>query len=157
MKLKHQFLALIALIVLGFVIVGGCAYWGLSKMKVNGPIYSQIVQGKDLVADILPPPEYILETHLVVHQLRYATTAAEREELIKRLDVLKNDLKTRYEFWKQANLDQAMNKPFFEVAYGAAERYFQKLYAEFLPPFVAMAARSLHLSCRISACKTQSC
>lgn len=54
MKLKHQFLALIAVIFMGFTIVGGFSYWGLSKMKVNGPIYMQIVQGKDLVADILP-------------------------------------------------------------------------------------------------------
>ncbi|MBL0124638.1 MAG: hypothetical protein IPP88_18555 [Betaproteobacteria bacterium] len=116
MKLKHQFLALIAVIFMGFTIVGGFSYWGLSKMKVNGPIYMQIVQGKDLVADILPPPEYILETHLVVHQLRFATTAFERDALIKRIDALRKDFDERNVYWKQANLDQALNKPFFEEA-----------------------------------------
>jgi methyl-accepting chemotaxis protein len=133
MKLKHQFLALVAVIFVGFVVVGGFSYWGLSKMKVNGPIYLQIVQGKDLVADILPPPEYILETHLVVHQLRFATSPSERGALIKRIDALKKDFDERNVYWKQANLDHALNKPFFDEAYGAGQRYFKKLSADFVP------------------------
>ena len=37
----------------------------LSQLEVNGPLYQRVVQGKDLVADILPPPEYVIETYLV--------------------------------------------------------------------------------------------
>jgi hypothetical protein len=33
-------------------------------VKANGPIYVKIAQGKDLIADILPPPEYIIESYL---------------------------------------------------------------------------------------------
>lgn len=37
--------------------------WTLDQVRVNGPLYARSVQGKDLVADILPPPEYALEAH----------------------------------------------------------------------------------------------
>ena len=51
----------------GGVLVAGClvmlatTQYALHTLKVGGDIYRQIVLGKDLVADILPPPEYILE------------------------------------------------------------------------------------------------
>ena len=41
----------------------------ISKVKVNGPIYGQVVNGKDLVADILPPPEYIIESYLTAYEM----------------------------------------------------------------------------------------
>ena len=47
--------------VLGFFSFGFAFYDTLTKLKVNGPIYVDIVQGKDLIADVLPPPYYILE------------------------------------------------------------------------------------------------
>src|SRR5262245_6999533 len=38
-------------------------------LVINGPYYAQLVQMKDLVADILPPPAYIIETYLTVLQI----------------------------------------------------------------------------------------
>ena len=42
---------------IGFSAVVLTGHVALSKLKVGGPIYDQISQGKDLVADILPPPD----------------------------------------------------------------------------------------------------
>ena len=53
-----------------FSIITG--WWlALEKLKINGP-YQQIVTVKDLVADILPPPEYIIEPYLVISKVREA-------------------------------------------------------------------------------------
>ena len=41
----------------------GFGLWSTSTLniaKVHGPYYNRIVQGKDLIADILPPPNYII-------------------------------------------------------------------------------------------------
>lgn len=70
MKLSHfsirqRFVALLALFLVGFLVTGIWSLRTLSYLKVNGPLYEHIVQGKDLVADILPPPEYVLEPYLV--------------------------------------------------------------------------------------------
>src|ERR1700704_465761 len=51
-------------VALGFSAVVLAGALALSNLKVGGPLYGQIVLGKDLVADILPPPEYILESYL---------------------------------------------------------------------------------------------
>ena len=38
--------------------------YALKQLRVGGPLYTQIKLGNDLIADILPPPEYVLEAYL---------------------------------------------------------------------------------------------
>ncbi|BBJ23259.1 hypothetical protein [Candidatus Nitrotoga sp. AM1P] len=68
-KLAYRFGLIVLSVVVGFSIYGMWSFKTLNELKVNGPIYHRIVQGKDLVADILPPPEYIIESYLVSLQL----------------------------------------------------------------------------------------
>lgn len=53
----------------------------LNQVKVMGPIYTEIASGKDLIADILPPPAYIIESYLTSHALADSETPAETAEL----------------------------------------------------------------------------
>ncbi len=56
-----------AMALFGLVTAAGLAavvftgIYALSDVKVGGPLYNQIKLGNDLVADILPPPEYVIE------------------------------------------------------------------------------------------------
>jgi methyl-accepting chemotaxis protein len=47
----------VALFMLGFILFGLVAYSTLNTLRIKGPYYNQIILGKDLVADILPPPQ----------------------------------------------------------------------------------------------------
>src|SRR5213080_703115 len=49
---------------LGLGAVIATSVYGLSQLKVGGPLYNQIKLGNDLIADILPPPEYVIESYL---------------------------------------------------------------------------------------------
>ena len=49
---------------LGLGAVIATSVYGLSQLKVGGPLYYQIKLGNDLIADILPPPEYVIEAYL---------------------------------------------------------------------------------------------
>src|ERR1017187_10342229 len=84
-KLWHRFAFLVGLFAFGYIIYGVWSFKTLNELKVNGPIYQRIVQGKDLISDILPPPEYILESYLVALQLYVADDRAEQDRLIERL------------------------------------------------------------------------
>src|SRR5438105_12300911 len=78
------------------------AYSTLETVKVNGPFYQRIVQGKDVVADILPPPEYIIEANLVVYQIADALETGDRgaiDGLIQKGKTLREDYETRHAFW----------------------------------------------------------
>jgi methyl-accepting chemotaxis protein len=85
-------------------IIGFGYYSGLvlNQTKVNGPLYKQIVQDKDLLADVLPPPAYILEAYLVAHRMKEAKDAETQSRLIEQYKQLKQDYYKRIEFWSDA-------------------------------------------------------
>jgi hypothetical protein len=58
-SLAAKFVA--AVMIFGCALSSGASYFSFSQLKVGGPVYKQVAQGKDLVADILPPPEYLIE------------------------------------------------------------------------------------------------
>ncbi|MFA6014409.1 MAG: methyl-accepting chemotaxis protein [Gallionellaceae bacterium] len=131
-SLKQRFAVLIAAVALGNLVLGGWFYKTLAEMKVSGPIYTKIVLGKDLVADILPPPEYILESYLVTLQLARAQPE-EVNALADRLKVLHNDYNTRHEFWLQQTLDGNIKQTLTETAHAPAARFYELAETRFTP------------------------
>ena len=118
---------------LSFLLFFGVAISTLNKLKVNGPVYQNIVQGKDLIADILPPPEYIIESYLVALQMLGNINEELLATLIKRSDRLKNEYLTRYAFWKTDLVDGQIKSTMLETAYRPAIAFFDVLNLKFIP------------------------
>jgi len=132
-RLSHRFAIMIILFVVGFLIFGGWAFKTLYDLKVNGPLYQRIVQGKDLIADILPPPEYILESYLVTLQLSAANDKTERDALVTRLTSLKSDFDTRHTFWLKENLDSNLADIFLKKSYAPAVAFYATAFDVLVP------------------------
>ena len=89
-------------LIVGFAAVLSTSVYALHQLKIGGPLYSEIKLGNDLVADILPPPAYVLEAYLE------ATLAMrEPDQLSKhgeRLVQLRKDYEDRKAFWAASDL-----------------------------------------------------
>ncbi|NGZ88609.1 methyl-accepting chemotaxis protein [Duganella sp. SAP-35] len=131
-KLAHRFALLMVIIVAGFALYGGWSFKVLNQLKVNGPIYQRVVQGKDLIADILPPPEYIIESYLVSLQAMSAPPP-ERKTLIENLKSLKKDYDTRHEFWTKEVLEADIKELLLTGADKPAQEFYQIAFAQFVP------------------------
>ena len=93
------------MIAFGLVITGLLAFLGIetyssmSEIRIGSPSYVRIVGGKDLVADILPPPLYPAEP------FAYAQIIENFPEMIPkladRLDTIEHDYRTRMAYWKE--------------------------------------------------------
>lgn len=132
-KLSHRFVILIGIFAIGFTVYGVSSFRTLNELKVNGPLYRDIVQNKDLVADVLPPPEYIIESYLVSLQLASAADAAEQNALIDRFKNLKKDYDTRHEYWLKAGLDQKMGQILLQQAHDPALAFYDLAFSSFIP------------------------
>jgi methyl-accepting chemotaxis protein len=112
-------------------------FWQMNQRTgVHGEAYSRIVQGKDVIADILPPAEYIVESHLVVHQLVVAADAGETQEVqqfIERLHALKSEFITRHEYWDRELKNEALRTLMLETLYQPAMEYFTTVDQELIP------------------------
>ncbi|MFT3683786.1 MAG: methyl-accepting chemotaxis protein [Phycisphaerales bacterium] len=135
MTIKKKFAVLVGVMVAGFVALGAITYRTVDKVKVNGPLYANIITGKDLVADILPPPEYIIESYLTTMQLVGTTNTAEREALEKKLAQLHKDYDDRQEYW-QKNLESGEIKTLITQASADPAHTFYTLVEGKLIPLV---------------------
>ncbi|HYD79220.1 MAG TPA: methyl-accepting chemotaxis protein [Paucimonas sp.] len=133
LKIRTRFILLLGLFVAGFAIYGLWSFKTLNDLKVNGPIYQRIVQSKDLIADILPPPEYIIESYLVSLQLATTTDKAQQDKLIDRLKVLKADYDTRHEYWIKESLEQPLRDALLKETYDPALVFYGLAFNELVP------------------------
>jgi len=133
MKLMHRFAMIIGVFVLGFLAVG---IWGLrtlNELKVNGPLYGHIIEGKDLVADILPPPNYIIESYLVVVGAISVTDKFELDALTGRLAVLRKEYYERRDVWQKSGLEKDLRKTLLEDSYSPVERFYEVAQKNYFP------------------------
>lgn len=131
-KLSYRFSLIILAVFVGFSVYGLWSFKTLNELKVNGPIYHRIVQGKDLVADILPPPEYIIESYLVSLQL-VTSDRSQHPGLIARLKVLKAEYDTRHDYWAKENLPADLSEPLLKDAHDAASVFYEAAIKDFVP------------------------
>ena len=134
-SLRARLLVFSGLGVLSLVVTGYVAYATLSTFTINGPYYQQIVQGKDLVADVLPPPAYIIEPYLVAHQMLIADKAG-IEPLVARITALKagaGAYDERQAHWREALPAGPIKTALTEQAHGAALEFFATMDEKFIP------------------------
>ena len=132
------------LVVVGLMAVIFASNFALSQLKVGGPLYDKIKLGNDLVADILPPPEYVIEAYLeATLALQDPSTVAARRD---RLAQLKKDYDERREFWTKSDLDPAIKAKLVEKSHGDVQRFWTLVDQSFLPALAkgdtAAAAKS---------------
>ena len=132
LSLKQRFAVVVVSAFLGFALFGGFTFHTLNELKVNGPFYQRIVQGKDLIADILPPPEYIIETYLVSLQL-YSAAPDEISGLEAQLHKLKADYDLRHAFWLEQSLESELRETFLTQAHQPAATFFDIAERTYLP------------------------
>jgi len=126
-------LALLGIIFLGgFAAAGLLAFATLEKLKVNGPVYKTIVQQKDLIADILPPPEYLIESYLVVLEMREAEETA-LAAWIEKSRKLREEYETRHRYW-QENLSEGRIKDLIvETAFRPGIAFLELRDQQYIP------------------------
>jgi methyl-accepting chemotaxis protein len=133
LTIKARFGIILSVLIVGFSLFGIATMTAMKTLNVNGTIYHRIVQGKDLIADILPPPEYILESYLVVLQLTHATNADEISALVNRFHVLKDEYDTRHTYWQNETLESEIKTPLLERSYNAAQAFYREAQQHFIP------------------------
>ena len=139
------------LVLVGFFVSGLVAYASFStvtmrEVKINGPLYSGIVDGKDLVADLLPPPLYVVEAYLDAHLLQSAPKD-QFEYLVKSVETLHRQYDERAQFWTGRLTEGAVRRELLVGTQEPARRFFTILEQQLIPALrrgdAAQAQKSL--------------
>jgi methyl-accepting chemotaxis protein WspA len=123
--LGARLLPLLTLFVALFLTTAWYVWQTINTVKVSGPIYQKITLGNELIADILPPPMFVIEAQLLAQELANSNDPAEINALIAAGDGLKVQFETRTEYWKKQLADSPMRETFLVNAHRSAAELFQ--------------------------------
>ncbi len=150
MKIGNKLIALVGVFVVGLLAFGGVAFYTLSRVQVNGPIYRELVEKKDIIADILPPPMYIIEPFFVVldiqGELENGAPAAEIEPLIENFMALREAYYARLDYWKPIlTPEDSFYQALMVDSVDSANRFFDVVETRYLPLVRARDAEAASL------------
>ncbi|WP_429191543.1 methyl-accepting chemotaxis protein [Aeromonas veronii] len=109
------------------------SFFGLYSVRSAA---DQMGQGKDVVADILPPPLYLIESQLQVYTLLHAKPE-EREHLLQTLTRLQQEFESRNRFWQESNLNEPLRELLLGEQKVQGELFWQLLNDKFVPAIKA--------------------
>lgn len=132
-SIRARLSLLVGVCVVGLISVACFAYRTLQFVKIHGPLYTEIAQGKDVIADVLPPPEFIIEAYLLVLQMVEATDAHELSQLVERSKVLRREYEQRHTFWESELAHGTLRDTLVVKSYAPAMIFFEKRDTEFIP------------------------
>ena len=115
LSIRQKLLTLVFGVGASLAVVSATGYWATKTVGIRGPLYTEIVDCKDYIADILPPPAFVVEANLVVHQMLIASDVEEVKALTARLGVLKEEIQTRLKFWAERPAEKEARVIFDEL------------------------------------------
>lgn len=130
--LKQKLLLLVAFFTLGFVALGLFSLATIDQIKVNGPVYKGIIQQKDLLADILPPPEYLIESYLITLQM-ISGNKADLAARIEKSKALAKDFDDRQAYWKTELDDGEIKTLIVEKTYKPGKEFLTLQLEQLIP------------------------
>ena len=113
------------IVTLGLAASIGVQTMAFRELKVGGPVYTEIANGKDLIADILPPPLYVIEAYMLVNEMALHPELAEGNEA--KIKSLRASFDERKLFWKTAALDAHLRAKLDEEVIPTGEVFWTAL------------------------------
>jgi len=127
LSVKSQLIGMLAGVLLLLVVFAAVVWTAVGTISAAA---DGMGLGKDVVADILPPPLYVLEAELAVLQIQDAK-ADEVPALLGKLTALKKDYDERNAFWEKATLDPAVKKSLLGEQKQAADGFWKLVLGDY--------------------------
>jgi methyl-accepting chemotaxis protein len=131
-SIRTKFAFLVASVLIGVGVLGGVAYRTVNTVKVGGECYTNIAHNKDLLADVLPPPMFVVESYLTLH-LMPDVKAAQLDTLVNRFHTLRDEFNSRVDYWRSMSLDPQIKDEILGDPVRTAQQFFDIADQKFIP------------------------
>ena len=139
-SVKAKIFSLVGIFSFALIAYSAWSYNTLRVASVQGPYFEQISERKDLIADILPPPNYIIESYLMVLHLTDEVEAGVGTETIKsnikRVVELQNEFNDRHQYWIDYLPEGQLRQIKTVDCYAPAAAFYETFRKEFAPACV---------------------
>ena len=132
MKLSTQLGLMLSTLSLGILATSYLDNLGDRELAINGQHYQQIIDHKDLIADILPPPEYLIESWLTVLEMTTLNSQSV-ESQIEKGAALEAAFNERHTYWQKQLPESAMKQNVVGPLFETGQAFFHIRDSVFIP------------------------
>lgn len=125
LKFNGRMALLAGLFLFGMILAQFMHWYVLKEVQINGPIDQKISQSKDIIADILPPPLYIIEAYAVLLQASEAKDVAQIREFEKKFRELENQYIEKHDKYSKELESGSFKELLLKTSYTPAMEFFQ--------------------------------
>ena len=140
-RLGYQMGLMVLVFLTGFILSSAVSMYGLRQVMVNGPLYQQIARDQELIADILPPPAYIIDAYANILQLKLAIENGADEKTVQRLlaesQRTRQDYEERLSYWRGVLPKGEIRQSLTEQAADPAREFFDIRDRQVIPALLA--------------------
>jgi methyl-accepting chemotaxis protein len=132
-RMSWMSILLVAVFAAGLGAVAAIFAGILAEVRIRGPLYDSIMQQEHVIADVLPPPKYIVESYGVALELLEESDPVRRQALVARSRSLEKDYLDRQSFWARELGAGPLKEWLTERSHRPAVRFFEAERRTFLP------------------------
>lgn len=132
MPIRRKLPLLVGVFVFAFLAFGIVAYSTLRTVEVNGPEYAELEQYKELLTELNPPRQFIVESFLLSLQ-ELDAEPAERDALITRGQELRRQFQESHSLWAERLPPGELRDTLVNRTATTAEEFFDIRDREFVP------------------------
>jgi methyl-accepting chemotaxis protein len=137
MSLRAKLLSAVGFCAVAFVVFSLVSWNTINTTKINGPWYQRIAQWNDLIADVLPPPEYIVEPYLITYQIVSETNKERVNHLINKLKSGRQEYDKRHKYWADILPNGQLKDELLTTSYQPAVKFFDKVENTVIPAILS--------------------
>jgi methyl-accepting chemotaxis protein len=130
LSIKAKIMMLIAFFTAGVGLLMAGFMSTLQVVRIGGANYDAIVDSKDIIADVLPPPMYLIEARLVALRMLEADDLG---PLVEKGNKLKQEYLDRWQYWRGKVVPPEIARALLEDSDAAARRFFDIRDQKFIP------------------------
>jgi PAS domain S-box-containing protein len=125
----------VLIVILGasFLAFGITVRMAIHHIRIKGPVYTEIIQSKDLVAEVLPSPSCIIESYLVAREMCDPSNRERLDEMEHSINRLERDYESRLVFWRRELSSDDVRLMHFEDASQYARQVFAAVRDTLVP------------------------
>jgi methyl-accepting chemotaxis protein len=137
LSIKSKIMVLVMAFAATTVVLMGGFLSTIQAVRVNGTNYARIVDAKDIISDALPPPLFIVESHMVALQMNNATDQGRIRTLIDKGNHLREEYNDRHRYWQTQDMEPELKRALLEESYAPAQAFFEARDQRFIPAILA--------------------
>ena len=109
------------------------AFYNMKRMSIDGQAFGKFIASKDVLADILPPPAFIVETYQVALEMSHKSDPVDLKAHVDQLARLRKEYNDSHSNWAGKLEKGDLHTAMIDKAHKPAMEFFKVLDEQYVP------------------------